>query len=67
MKLFGEPHFLLVDKFVLFGAKARQTDAIAITSLGYDCKNVNFWFQILFHNRNLFIGYSAGAGATGTV
>ena len=38
-----EPLFL-VNKFVLLGAEARKSDTIAITSLGYDCKNVNFWF-----------------------
>lgn len=57
---------LLVNKFVILGAEARQTDTIAITLLGHDEENLKFWFQIIFHNRNFFKGYSAASGTTGT-
>ena len=46
-----EPPFL-VNKFVVFCAEARQSDAIAIASFGYDVENLKFWFLIVLHSRN---------------
>ena len=34
----------LVCKFVILGAEARQTDAIAIASLGYDVEHIKLRF-----------------------
>ena len=48
------PRIFLVDQFVLFAAKARQTDAIAITPLGYNDIDIKFWFQILFHSCSVY-------------
>ena len=42
----------LVDQFVVLGAEARQSDAIAVAPLGYDVENIKFWFLIISHNRN---------------
>ena len=45
---------LLVGKFVVLGAEARQADTIAVTSLGYDVEHIKLWFLILSHSRNFF-------------
>ena len=42
MRLISEPHFLLVNQFVVFASEARKTNAIAITPLGYDFVNLKF-------------------------
>ena len=47
----------LVCKFVILCAEARQTDAIAVTSLGYDVELIELGFLILSHSRNFFGGY----------
>ena len=49
--------FPLVCKFVVLGAEARQADAIAVTSLGYDVELIELGFLILSHSRNFFGGY----------
>ena len=51
-----EPLFL-VNKFVLFCAEARQADAIAVTSLGYDVELIELGFLVVSHSRNFFGGY----------
>ena len=60
------PRIFLVDEFVLLGAKAWQSDAIAIASLGYDVENVKVWFLIVFHRRNFFRGYSTFGAVVST-
>jgi hypothetical protein len=51
------PRIFLVDKFVLLGAEARQTDAISVATLGYNLHNLNLWSRIAQHIslHNLFL------------
>ena len=57
LKKGSEEPLFLVNKFVLFCAESRQTNAIAVTSLGYDVELIDLGFLVVSHNRNFFGGY----------
>ena len=55
--IFSVISWFLVNQLVVFAAKARQSDAVAVAALDSYLENLKFWLKVILHNRNCFQGF----------